>query len=339
MEQPLGVSFEKAFDYFREGAAILFAADPRVQAVGIGLFPGGFGYRVTRNEKIIVPLGVIKQVTQVHHIPISYINTANSVQPLTRVPLGGGSGIPVSPGLEQGQHRPIVCGLQIQNLDCDIRKGLLSRGRISIGSLGCFVERYGDICLLSNNHVLAGENNGKHNDRIMQPKVDNIPPLNGIAELRHFVPLQYSSYGATVSAGTIVWNEVDAAVAAINRGISHRQEYLSHHNLPTINGVGTAQLGEEVFKVGCATGLRYGIVTSVGTIVGPVPYPGGPCWFRRSFEIEGLNGITFSDEGDSGSVIVNMRGEVVGLLYSGNGVQTYACPMDFVLNSLSCRLI
>ena len=74
------------------------------------------------------------------------------------------------------------------------------------------------------------------------------------------------------------------------------------------------------------------------TQVGPVNYDHGPCWFRRSIVIEGLNGSRFSDHGDSGSIIVRTNGEVIGVLYAGNGQQTYACPIDIVLQSLGCTL-
>lgn len=64
----------------------------------------------------------------------------------------------------------------------------------------------------------------------------------------------------------------------------------------------------------------------------------GGCWFRQSFVIEGVNGTTFSDRGDSGSAIVRNDGAVLGLLYAGNGVQTYACPMASIAAALNCQL-
>jgi len=44
----------------------------------------------------------------------------------------------------------------------------------------------------------------------------------------------------------------------------------------------------------------------------------------------------FSDHGDSGSAIVGASGKIVGLLYAGNGQQTYACPIDEVFKALKC---
>ena len=91
--------------------------------------------------------------------------------------------------------------------------------------------------------------------------------------------------------------------------------------------------------MGRTTGLTFGDIKSVATTVGPVPYAGGPSWFHRSMTIEGVNGTMFSDHGDSGSAIVRPSGEIVGLLYAGNGQQTYACRIDDVFTALKCKLI
>ena len=89
-----------------------------------------------------------------------------------------------------------------------------------------------------------------------------------------------------------------------------------------------------MFKVGRSTGLRRGRVVSIGERVGPVPYAIGPCWFRGSFVVESLDDRPFSLGGDSGAAVVREDGEVLGLVYAGNGVQTYACPMPEVLREL-----
>jgi hypothetical protein len=52
----------------------------------------------------------------------------------------------------------------------------------------------------------------------------------------------------------------------------------------------------------------------------------------------GDHGTLFSDHGDSGSAIVSTTGEVLGVLYAGNGTQTYAFPIQTVLAALNCTL-
>jgi hypothetical protein len=60
----------------------------------------------------------------------------------------------------------------------------------------------------------------------------------------------------------------------------------------------------------------------------------GGCWFRGSFVIEGDDGEPFSEGGDSGAIVVRQAGEVVGMVYAGNGVETFACPITKVLAEL-----
>jgi Trypsin len=153
------------------------------------------------------------------------------------------------------------------------------------------------------------------------------------------VTLQDSPPGTTPRTGLVVFNEIDAGVAELDQGLSFGQGYLPFRRLIAPSATATARVGDRVFKVGRTTGLTHGEVTDVATVVGPIPYDLGPCWFRRSITIEGLNGTQFSDKGDSGSAIVRTNGELVGILYAGNGKETYACPIEAVFRELNCTLI
>jgi S1-C subfamily serine protease len=115
--------------------------------------------------------------------------------------------------------------------------------------------------------------------------------------------------------------------------------YLPQRAVPAPSGVAPAIIGDRVFKVGRTTGLTHGTITDVSTVVGPVGYDPGECWFARSIVVEGVNGTLFSDHGDSGSAVVKDNGEVIGLLYAGNGQQTYVCPVDEVQRALNCTLL
>lgn len=132
--------------------------------------------------------------------------------------------------------------------------------------------------------------------------------------------------------------DVDAAVAELEAGVLFNQAYLATRNLPAPLGFSVPKVGDKVFKVGRTTGLTHGTITAVGVVTGPIVYDPGSCWFRRQFEIVGDNGVLFSDHGDSGSAILSTTGEVIGLLYAGNGTQTYACPIQAVMTALSCTL-
>ena len=125
-------------------------------------------------------------------MPVIFNDSFGEVESLVMVP--GAPGSPASPSAtsvvpEVNRHRPFVAGLQIQNFDDDDRQGVIADGFIIIGTLGCFVRLdNGDPALLSNNHVVAGENRGQvNNDRILQPGSTIHDPDDQIAVLTDFV--------------------------------------------------------------------------------------------------------------------------------------------------------
>jgi hypothetical protein len=338
----MGVSFidaEKAID---DAVQKIFESDPTVQSVGIGRHGDGYGFRAVKNAAMILPLSAKlgPSVHMVGNVPVTFVKSHADVSSLTRVPFSG----PGSPSVaslvpEQNRHRGLVCGLQIQNYDDDVREGTIAKGYIVIGTLGCFVRLSGaDIAIVSNNHVVAGQNRGvKGTDRILQPG-GSVVGSDEVAVLTDFVALNSSRPGASPAFGTAVLNDVDAGVATLSKGMVYTQSYLPSRGLIAPSGTAIPSVGDKVFKVGRTTGLTRGTITDVATTVGPIGYDFGPCWFRRSLTIEGDGGTMFSDHGDSGSAIVKDTGEVVGLLYAGNGTQTYACPIDKVLTALTCSL-
>jgi hypothetical protein len=175
-------------------------------------------------------------------------------------------------------------------------------------------------------------------DRILQAGGSTFVATTHTGTLFDSIDLRPSPHGATLAAGTAILNDVDAGVADLLPGVAHSQTYLPVRSVVPPKGVATAAIGDKVYKVGRTTGLTFGIVTQVGVVVGPVPYDPGLCWFRQTIVIEGENGATFSDHGDSGSAIVR-DGMVVGLLFAGNGTQTYACDIGNVLGALNCQLV
>ena len=77
-----------------------------------------------------------------------------------------------------------------------------------------------------------------------------------------------------------------------------------------------------------------------------VNYDVGNLRFDGQIEIEGAGSKSFSDGGDSGSLIVNSRMQAVALLFAGsdtggrNGAGlTYANPIHRVLNELGATLL
>jgi hypothetical protein len=311
--------------------------DPQIMSVGIGTMPGGHGFRVVRrrtaNIRSLRQLDAHTLATGVRGIAIDLHEVGEWVQPQVQLHKGtlerGGARLP-----EQSVRRPLCAGLQLQNWDCDAREGVLAAACVEVGSLGMLLKDGERTLALSNNHVLAGQNRGQIGDRIAQPGGEQIEREEVIARLDRFVELRTSPIGAHPRWGNVIWNRVDAAVAAIAPSIGWQRGYLPHHALPVLRGIAAPRLGDVVFKVGRTTGLTRGRIVSVNDRVGPVGYGIGNCWFRYSFTIEELDGQVFSDAGDSGAAVVRGDGEVLGLIYAGNGVSTYACPIADVLAEL-----
>lgn len=337
------IPFEVAQEHLEAAAGSIFRLDPRVRSVGVSRHGAGFGYHAVRNGAMVLPAGgFIDEKESVEDLPVRYTDAPGDPKSLVLAP-GGGLVSPMATSLvpEVQRHRPLACGLQIQNFDDDHRKEHLAKGLIYIATLGGFITTAdGAPGMLSNNHVVAGENSGvRGSDRILQPGSLAFDPSDRIAVLSEFAALVTSPVGDTFENGRASLNEVDAAVAILDPDMAFRQAFLPFRKLPAPAGIAQAKVGDQVFKVGRTTGLTWGEVTDLSTIVGPIPYAPGLCWFRRSLTIEGAKGTLFSDHGDSGSLILRSNGEVVGLLYAGNGQQTYASPIREVLDSLQATLV
>lgn len=345
----MGVPFEEANAKLDTAAKTVFG-DPKTRSVGIGFHEGAFGYYVVRNSAMILPqtaaIGTAKKKkampTTIEGIPLVIKDTPQELRTHLKVPFSGPAAPAVASSvIEQRKRRPLCIGLQIQNFDNDVREGVIAQGMIIIGTLGCFVKlKNGQVAILSNNHVVAGENHGKKNlDRILQAGSGNFTAAQQVATLTNFTRITPSPPNASVAHGNAILNTIDAGVAELLSGAQFGQDYHPTRHLLKPTGTASPKVGDRVFKVGRTTGFTQGEIKSVTTVVGPVPYHDGESWFRRSIVIEGLNGTMFSDHGDSGSAIVKTTGEIVGLLYAGNGTQTYACPIDEVLKKLKCTLV
>jgi len=339
----MGVSFKLCEDSLDKAVNDLFDADPQIQAVGIARHETMYGFKAIKNGAKILPAsamaGATKPPKSIKKVPVTIETVTTDIEAHVLVPHPqAASFLP-----ERDSTRPLACGIQIQNVDDDDRQrkaGALQAGSIIIGTLGCFVTLAdGSTAILSNNHVLAGENRGlKGKDRILQPGDLKFASAQHVATLTDFVAVIASPNNARPARGNVIFNAVDAAVATLEAGIAFTQSYLPTRQQPAPHGVSAPKVGDKVFKIGRTTGLTFGSITAVGTVVGPIPYEPGNCWFNQQIEIVGDNGTLFSDHGDSGSVIVSTTGEVVGLLYAGNGTQTYACPIQTVLSALNCTL-
>jgi len=206
--------------------------------------------------------------------------------------------------------------------------------KVTAGSVGAFAQTSAQTpMVLSNNHVLANENDAA----ILQPGPfdGGQNPGDRIGTLTQFVPLNFTSA-----------NTVDCAVATLDDGISFDSKNLDL--LGQLGGVRTSPLdvGDVVAKIGRTTGVTHGTVTAIELDNVTVGYDNGNATFNGQIEIEGAGSLPFSRGGDSGSLIVDQNNLASALLFAGgetggtNGMGvTYANPIEAVLQALGITLI
>src|SRR5262249_9033546 len=159
-----------------------------------------------------------------------------------------------------------------------------------------------------NNHVLADENRYGTGRPILQPgELDGgRRAADAVASLTAFVPLDPSTP-----------NRVDCAVARLEPGTGG--------DVASLTGIGSLagtiarplDVGDIVHKVGRTTGVRHGKVTAVELDGVSVEYEIGWLSFDDQVEIEGSGSRSFSDAGDSGSLIVDGDLKAAALLFAG----------------------
>ncbi len=200
---------------------------------------------------------------------------------------------------------------------------------VMAGTLGAVVTDGEHGYILSNNHVLADENNLPAGSAIFQPGLldGGDPDKDQIAKLTKFVQLK---------AGQP--NTVDAAIAQ-----ALQNALLSPTPLPQVGRLTNAQpiaatVKMKVHKHGRTTGYTRGEVYDVSADV-RVEYEIGVLTFQDQILVRGTPG-GFSDAGDSGSLIVDRKTKRgTGLLFAGSSTYTIANHLAEVLTALGVTLV
>ena len=151
--------------------------------------------------------------------------------------------------------------------------------------------------ILSNNHVLANENNASIGDNSLQPDLfdGGVEPDDSIATLHDFEPIVFTSTAS---------NTMDVAVAISSTALLGKSTLPDGYGTPT-TAVVTATLGLPVQKSGRTTGFTQGSVSEINVVVN-ICYE-GTVICTKSARFVGQIAITpgeFSAGGDSGSLIV-----------------------------------
>lgn len=226
----------------------------------------------------------------------------------------------------QQQCRPVRIGCSVAHI------------KVTAGTVAAFARSSAQVpMLLSNNHVLANENDAAVGDPILQPGPfdGGQNPANRVGALAQFVPLQFAAV-----------NTVDCAAATLDEAVAFDSKNLDL--LGQLGGVRTSpvDVDDVVAKIGRTTGTTNGKVTAIELDNVTVSYDKGNATFNNQIEIEGVGTLPFSRGGDSGSLVVDQDSLAAALLFAGgetggsNGMGlTYANPIAAVLQALSITLI
>jgi hypothetical protein len=219
--------------------------------------------------------------------------------------------------------------------------------QITAGTFGCLVQRDGQVYILSNNHVLANSNAAQLGDSILQPGPhDGGTSADQIGTLEQFVPVGFSgSTGCGCSPFALLFrlfglskplinepgnNTVDCAIAKPLSADLVDSDIL---NIGIPTGVGTATLGTQVQKSGRTTGHTTDQITQIDVTVS-VDYGGKLAVFKNQ-----LMAGAMSQGGDSGSAVLDLDEQVVGLLFAGSNTTTIINPIQLVLDALQVQVV
>jgi hypothetical protein len=209
--------------------------------------------------------------------------------------------------------------------------------RCTAGTLGFFARRLRDgaLGIVSNNHVLAAEDQGMDGDDVLHPG-----PADRGRRPRDIIGKLDGSYPRLDRQDLTV----DCAFAVLARSRSYD---------PSLGGqpIGvplTLMEGAhiEVFKIGRTTGRTTGRITAFELDDVPIEYSQKTIPLNSQLEIESIDASAFSRSGDSGSLVFAAGAQPVGLLCaaspvggtSGSGL-SYANRIDAVLEALGVTFV
>jgi hypothetical protein len=229
------------------------------------------------------------------------------------------------------RERPSPCGISVGHYKITAgTQGVLARGLTQ--------DRQRRLLMLSNNHVLANENDCQAGDAIHQPgPLDLSPPTDDtlVGVLERWVSLDFSSPGTNYVDCATAWCWPDRVRKDFIRANAGLWSYFNVGSAPL-----EAQSDMRVGKTGRTTQLTSGRIVDVNASL-TVAYGGGKSAnFRDQITIVGDSGNSFSQGGDSGSLIWtwNEARAPVGLLFAGGRDYTFANKIGHVLEALEIEL-
>jgi hypothetical protein len=224
--------------------------------------------------------------------------------------------------------------------------GDLANGYCCGGTLGSLVTKGGNLYILSNSHVFAGDvvsGGNNHSatigDDIGQPGLIDVncsaANANVVADLSSLSSIYPPNNGSNV----------DCSIAQIRSGMVRTDGAILEIGTISSSTV-AASVGQGVKKSGRTTGLTRSSVSGLNATinVGYETECAGTS-FTKQFTgqiVVSNNGSRFLNSGDSGSLMVedvNNNPRAVGLLYAGGGSTAIANPIGQVLSYLGVSMV
>jgi hypothetical protein len=235
--------------------------------------------------------------------------------------------------------------------------------KVTAGTFGAVVYdiKTGEPLILSNNHVLANSTCGKDGrakigDPILQPGRHDSgrEPHDVIGHLYRFVPISMAVGTSDCRVAAVVERLLNAVVRRFRKNYSLRvfKSYRSENLvdaavakpvsrdivLPDIidlgvpKGIAEVSVGEKVRKSGRTSGTNSGEVKVVKATIKVSMGDTGDAVFADQIVTTHM-----AEPGDSGSVVLNEEGKVVGLLSAGSDSVSIFARIKNVLDMLQVR--
>ncbi|NKC11080.1 MAG: hypothetical protein GKR94_02400 [Gammaproteobacteria bacterium] len=207
-----------------------------------------------------------------------------------------------------------------------------SSDRSSTATFGLVVRKKGQdapLYLLSNSHAIANSGLATKGEQITQPGAfdGGSSSVDTIAQLSDWVPFVFSKTGFP--------NLLDAAIAELDPDVT--TSAIAQLGIPV--GVSTQLTrGMEVQKMGRTTTFSIAKIKDVNVRL-PTAYPtAGGGVGRVGFSDQVMTSF-YSAPGDSGSAVLNMRSEVVGMHFAGSNTVGVFNKITNVLDQLGLAVV
>ena len=304
----------------------------------------GIGWKITRGERtdaLCVVCSVSRKLPEPELTSLDLVPASLDGLPTDVVETGPIRAL----GSRTERVRPAPGGTSIAHRD------------VTAGTLGCLVQKNGEIFILSNNHVLANSNAARAGGPILQPGPHDggTSPRDRIAVLHEFVPIRFPEAPSDcqlAGVAALAWNgaagllgsqtrlravrrqaEANLVDAALARPLEERDVSAEILEIGLVAGLGRGELGQAIQKSGRTTGLTRGRIEQTDVTV-DVQY--GPGLVAR-FTDQLLAGA-MSQGGDSGSAVLDDERRLVGLLFAGSETTTVVNRIEHVVAALGVGL-